>query len=76
MIERTCKGCGDWTMCIDGYCGDCAPVSAVNTYIEWWNSDQGAIDRQVLAEQLLSELALDQADQADQESQNTHFCNP
>ncbi len=61
MMERTCKGCGEWAICIDGYCGDCAPVSSVDAYVTWWNSNQGAIDRQVLAEQLLSKLALDQA---------------
>ena len=65
MIERTCKGCGEWALCIDGYCEDCAPASTVDSYVTWWNSDRGIVDRQIMAEQLLAELALDQADRDD-----------
>jgi hypothetical protein len=36
-LERSCKGCGDWALCFDGYCGECAPASSVGSYVAWWN---------------------------------------
>jgi hypothetical protein len=38
---RACKGCGEWGLCWDGYCGDCAPVPAVASYVAWWNEHGG-----------------------------------
>lgn len=62
MHPGRCQNCGQEGMTIAGYCGDCAPASAVDEYVAWWNSPDGKLHRQVIAEEVISELALEVAE--------------
>jgi hypothetical protein len=70
VIERTCKGCGDWALCFDGYCGECAPASSVDDFIRWWHSPAGAAARVIAAEQLVSLWALEKGEQLEHETKD------
>jgi hypothetical protein len=67
-----CKGCWDEVLCFDGYCSECWRINADlgpypgaairDAYAAWYASAAGAVDRQLMSEQVLSELALEKAD--------------
>jgi len=45
-----------------GLYGECAPASCHRYYEQSYNSPEGQIERAIMAEQVLSEFALEQAD--------------